>query len=1143
VIDLTANPLPAGVYFVDIVVQINGCQVLVNSLFVKCPTGGEDAYNIDCCIGQITGAAHADQQNNPPVVYTYHFNTPLTQDIIIDLDTAQIVDKLSVYSDWNNTLLTGTEIATTGYIGHCGECCNTQYHPYTVGYFERNYNGVTPTPPVDSPHRTCNNGTYTGGTTPVPGGFSYGGYLDSGKARLVLTPTYVNSLGLVDNILYIVMYNNGTANTYDEFGNLTCSCNTVWSFRVKCDDNCPCGETQAPEIVILPKICEVSSGELTIVTPCLSLTGHMQWSLDGITWVEGEPMYIALPGITGITQTLYTRCISDTDYSCYSDITQTHFSKPDCCSGLLDFTVECNPITEGLYNQTAYRYRVIYYIPSCDDTENPNVVSPLYGSPEDNDYQYIVGFNDNAVTVEVYFNETSPYFFSIVCNLCQTPMYWVSNNDAIQDAISNLLITHACEPCDIVLEARYDYHATAYYISLDNVGGTQNLPAIPVGQPPYTLTITKNNVLVGTADGVYIWYNRSVGCLPPTKTYVPHNLAHEYIIDKYKPCTGLIENTEWNYGFFINVANPGQYVINITDHDNCVVSTTVCNIDTVIESCVANVAYAKTTKGVVGDTFNSITVDGIVFTPVGITYNVDDTITTAAILNYLNTSVVPTTGGSYQVVITSVPGFPLKRRTIIAYFNCDPIISLEYSTGIQLPNISVPYFPLDPIVYTQWSVVVDPAFVITDYVWTVTAPMTIVAGTTTSDIIITSGGGFITVLATTAECGQHGSGICNPEADIISCAVEEILTGSVNCEDYFFKGVVVNGTTFSSANIQIVDSGVTAAAVIEANILAFINANVVPNTGGVFSVEIINVLGNPFECNILWIACEGNITSIQTLFNLPDNITAANSAINSTSAASDGLQLSVAVVPNYPITSYLWSLTGLTLLYGSLTDLSIIVDGGGTADITIDVEVCGITTGTNCYVEVNSFDVVCNTIEFVASESLHVAELDKFEGVIIGGVTFTAVIATIFSSITQPGVNIASSIAAWLNVNVAPTVGGYFTAEVNNVLPAPFGVKVTWSACTADITDITIIMTNGGIPYYGTFGNTPIVIPNSQLIEAAVLPVGTLEDDEWAATGLTTVDYVLSQTEAYVTYGGAGTLTYSVEVVGCGTNELTTIQV
>ena len=147
-----------------------------------------------------------------------------------------------------------------------------------------------------------------------------------------------------------------------------------------------------------------------------------------------------------------------------------------------------------MYNQTDYRYRVIDYIPSCDDTENPNIVSPLYGSPEDNDYQYIVSFNDNAVTVEVYFNETSPYFFSIACNICQTPMYWASNSDAIQDAITNLLITHACEPSDITLAARYDYVATAYYINLDDVGGTNDFPAIPVGQPPYTLTITNNNV-------------------------------------------------------------------------------------------------------------------------------------------------------------------------------------------------------------------------------------------------------------------------------------------------------------------------------------------------------------------------------------------------------------------------------------------------------------------------------------------------------------------------------------------------------------------------------------------------------------------------------------------------------------------------
>ena len=30
------------------------------------------------------------------------------------------------------------------------------------------------------------------------------------------------------------------------------------------------------------------------------------------------------------------------------------------------------------------------------------------------------------------------------------------------------------------------------------------------------------------------------------------------------------------------------------------------------------------------------------------------------------------------------------------------------------------------------------------------------------------------------------------------------------------------------------------------------------------------------------------------------------------------------------------------------------------------------------------------------------------------------------------------------------------------------------------------------------------------------------------------VEYVVSETQAYVLYGGAGTLTYSVDVNGCG---------
>lgn len=752
VIDLTANPLPQGVYFVEIIMQLNGCQVLVNSLFVNCPSGGGgDVYNIDCCIGQITGSAQANQQNNPPVVYTYHFNTPLTQDIIIDLDTAQIVDKLSVFSTWNNTLLTGTEIATTNYIGHCGECCNTQYHPYTVGYFERNYNSATPTPPVDSPHRTCNNGTYTGGTTPVPGGFSYGGYLDFGKARLVLTPTYVNSLGLVDNILYIVMYNNGTANTYDEFGNLTCSCNTVWSFRVKCDDNCPCVETGTPEIVILPKVCEVSSGGLTIVSPCYSGYGHMQWSLDGITWIEGEPIYVALPGITGVTQTLFTRCISDTDYSCYGDVTQTPFSKPDCCSGLLEYTVECNPITDGIYNQTDYRFRVVYYIPSCDDTENPNIVSPLYGSPEDNDYQYIVGFDDNAVTVEVYFNETSPYFFSIACNICQTPVYWASNNEDIHNAISNLLITHACEPCDIELTLRNPAEniGTTLYISLDDINGTLDLPAISQGQPPYTLLFTKNGL--PTTAGISVWYNTS-----PITTLTP-NISSEYTITGYLPGG----NTNLNYGVFFMFANPGEYNISITDNDNCIANIDMCSVEAEIINCPGGYyrnTYANNISNGVGDTFEGVQIGATVYPcvpPINILSNTNQPNLTL-IQEFLDSEVAPLAGGTFIVSFVNIEPYPCTIDWVGCY-DVDLVMKglykdvngiLQSTTGITTIALSV------NILY----VLAVPGYSINSYNWILDPTLTTTEALT-SQLITITGSGNASVIIDIAGCGIGSANI------------------------------------------------------------------------------------------------------------------------------------------------------------------------------------------------------------------------------------------------------------------------------------------------------------------------------------------------------------------------------------------------
>ena len=118
-----------------------------------------------------------------------------------------------------------------------------------------------------------------------------------------------------------------------------------------------------------------------------------------------------------------------------------------------------------------------------------------------------------------------------------------------------------------------------------------------------------------------------------------------------------------------------------------------------------------------------------------------------------------------------------------------------------------------------------------------------------------------------------------------------------------------------------------------------------------------------------------------------------------------------------------------------------------------------------------------------------------------------------------------------------PTVGGYFTVVLTNTLPiVPFSISVTWTACDTLLDSIKLEMEDGLLltPYSGTLDNTPTTIPNLFLIEALVEPAGTLSNEDWYATGAMVVEHVVSETQAYVLYGGAGTLTYSVDVDACG---------
>ena len=638
---------------------------------------------------------------------------------------------------------------------------------------------------------------------------------------------------------------------------------------------------------------------------------------------------------------------------------------------------------------------------------------------------------------------------------------------------------------------------------------------------------------------MYIWYNRSVGCLPPTKTFVTHNVAHEYTIDKYKPCTGSIENANWNYGFFIIVTNPGQYVINITDHDNCIAETTICNITAEISSCTANVLYARNTKCVVGDTFNSITVDGITYTPTGITIDADNSTTTAAILNYLNTSVVPITGGSYSVAIAEFVGFPLKRKIIIAYMNCGIIASLEFSTGAT-PDISLPYIPTVPVVYTIWTVNIVPAFAITSYSWSLGDDLVLVSGTLTDSTITTAGGGgSLSVQVTTEECDPITTDVCISTVDIVSCGVEHAQVSvnhlpDANALNYYFKGLVANGMNISSANIQLVGSGVTATAVVEANILNFINTNLRPFVGGVFDVNYTSTTSTS-DLSITWYKCEGTITDIQLLLNESDNLTPANGAVSTTTVfVTNTYILTVDYSPTVPITSYAWTLDGPTLGVGELTDSIITVQGGGNIDVEIEVLNCGTATDTICIASITDFDTACATVDSVTSTTTVTVTGDLFRGVEIGGTPYVGASITLHDAFIISNTSLEISIGAWLNTNVVPTVGGYFTVVVDNS-SSPMSVTVTWTGCDTLINSLQLVMEDTLLaPYYGSLDNTPTTIPDLFLVEALVEPAGTLSNADWYATGAMVVEYVVSETQAYVLYGGAGTLTYSVDVNGCG---------
>ena len=477
---------------------------------------------------------------------------------------------------------------------------------------------------------------------------------------------------------------------------------------------------------------------------------------------------------------------------------------------------------------------------------------------------------------------------------------------------------------------------------------------------------------------------------------------------------------------------------------------------------------------------------------------------------------------------------------VITYFNCDVVASLEFNTSSPTLSSSV-FVPEEPIINTTWTVNIVPAFAITSYAWSLGDDLVLVSGTLTDSTITTAGGGNLSVQVFTDECNPVTADVCIPTVDIVSCAIERTKVSidhlpGANALNYYFKGLVANGINISSANIQLVGSDVTAAAVVEANILSFLNTNLRPSVGGVFDV-IYTSTPSTSDLGVKWYKCEGTITDIQLRLNESDNTTPANSAVNtSTVFRPNTYILTLDYSPNVPITSYTWTLNGPTLGVGELTDSIIVVQGGGDVDIEIEVLDCGTATDSTCIASIVDIDTACGTVDSVTSNTL-VTENDIFRGVTLGGVLYGGASIAIVNSLITSTATLIGNIETWLNTNVVPTVGGYFTVVLTNTLPiVPFSISVTWTACDTLLDSIKLEMEDGLLltPYSGTLDNTPTTIPNLFLIETLVEPAGTLSNEDWYATGAMVVEHVVSETQAYVLYGGAGTLTYSVDVDACG---------
>ena len=425
-IDCTDNPPPNGNYSVNVTISLSDCITSIGGVWITCEVG---ATNGGCCLQADSGDGQFNQQLQPPRAYSLYLDDVATTEITVDFYTYVQADKLSVFTTWNDLTKTGVEVATTDYIGRCDNPCNYFEDPqtnnpvvYYQGYREKIYSALPVV--INAPNTPCGPGVGSNTSNP-PGSFGGTGTHKYGAARLVLTNDFINTLTIINQTLYIVVYSNQTVGNSD--------CDTVWTFNANCNSDCPCTSLVAPSMMITDQVCGgVNNTQVTEGTITFSSTWpqsvQMAYKIDGGPWQYNAPamqyntlLYDMLP------YGEHELCVRWEYGFCTSSETCVNYNKPDCCHHVVDYIVECN--TANYLPMSLYDYEITYRVQDCTDYQFSNLSGNTY--PANTNVYATTEVSGSDLLIHVYCNlvqflptpnpipTNESYFgYGVVCNDC-----------------------------------------------------------------------------------------------------------------------------------------------------------------------------------------------------------------------------------------------------------------------------------------------------------------------------------------------------------------------------------------------------------------------------------------------------------------------------------------------------------------------------------------------------------------------------------------------------------------------------------------------------------------------------------------------------------------------------------------------------